>query len=401
MSEVEGRFFDFRPFGPRDPDEVHRAATPLELFFDLVTVIAIASAAVGLHHGIAENHAAQAIPVFLVAFTAIWWAWMNYTWYASAYDNDGPLYRLLTFWIMGGALLLAASVPRFFDGMDLRLPVLAFVIMRVGMIALWVIAARHDSAHAASARRYAIGIALAQVFWIVIVALAPPQSPLLFALIGLGFLAEFMVPVWAERVSPTPWHAEHIVERYGLLMIIMLGEILLAGSIAFARAGDAITLASPLVQIAVAALITAFSMWWLYFARNDHHRVHMQDRQLAFTWGYGHVIPFCSAAAVGAAIAVLVDIVTGHADISLRAGQWAIAVPLAAYMAGLWVIRDRFVLEGATRHILLLFAALVLATGLLPNGGLVALPVLALASVWARSMLATRQRRRERADAGD
>ncbi len=60
------------PMRPRNPDEHHRVATPLELLFDLVTVIAVASAAAGLHHGISEGHALQALPLFGMAFFAIW-----------------------------------------------------------------------------------------------------------------------------------------------------------------------------------------------------------------------------------------------------------------------------------------------------------------------------------------
>lgn len=396
MAEREGRFFDYRPFGPRDPGEIHRTATPLELFFDLVTVIAVAAAAAGLHHGIADGHGLAAIPVFLLAFLAIWWAWINYTWYASAYDNDGPLYRLLTFWIMGGALLLAAAIPRFIVDLDPAVPVLAYVVMRIGMVALWLIAARHDPARRVTALRYAFGIAASQAFWVFFAVVADPGSASIYLFFLAGWLGEFLVPVFAERASPTPWHAHHIVERYGLLMIIMLGEILLAGSLSFARAGEAVGLASPLLQIALAGLVIAFSMWWLYFSRDDHLRVHLPDRLHTFVWGYGHVLPYGAAAAVGAGFAALVDIATGHAEISAKAGDIAVAMPLALYMLGLWFVRDRFVLAGSAALVLPLFAALVLIAGLILPAALAPIAALTVASVWIRSYLATRQRRRAR-----
>ncbi|MBL8258891.1 MAG: low temperature requirement protein A, partial [Candidatus Competibacteraceae bacterium] len=71
----------------RDIHEHHRAATTLELFFDLVFVVAIAAAARELHHALAAQHIAQGLLGFALAFFAIWWAWMNYTWFASAYDT--------------------------------------------------------------------------------------------------------------------------------------------------------------------------------------------------------------------------------------------------------------------------------------------------------------------------
>ena len=80
----------------RDIHEAHRVATPLELLFDLVFVVAIAQSASLLHHGIVAHHTGQALVGFVIAFGAIWWAWMNYTWFASAYDDDTPAFRILT-----------------------------------------------------------------------------------------------------------------------------------------------------------------------------------------------------------------------------------------------------------------------------------------------------------------
>ena len=85
----------------RTPDEAHRASTPLELFFDLVFVIAVGRAAAGLHEGLSEGRF-TVIWGFLLVFFAIWWAWMNFTWFASAYDTDDVPYRLAVFVIMTG-----------------------------------------------------------------------------------------------------------------------------------------------------------------------------------------------------------------------------------------------------------------------------------------------------------
>ena len=82
--------------GGRDPYEPHRAATPLELLFDLTFVVAVATAAAELAHGIAEGHGGQDLVTYLMAFFAIWWVRMNFTWFASAYDYDDAPYRLLT-----------------------------------------------------------------------------------------------------------------------------------------------------------------------------------------------------------------------------------------------------------------------------------------------------------------
>src|SRR5688572_5008916 len=100
---------------PRSTTEAHRAATPLELFFDLCFVVAVAQASSRLHHALAENHVSQGVVGFGTVFFAIWWAWMNFSWFASAYDTDDVPYRLVTLVQIAGALILAAGVPRAFD----------------------------------------------------------------------------------------------------------------------------------------------------------------------------------------------------------------------------------------------------------------------------------------------
>src|SRR5262245_66592868 len=101
-----------RPVGPRDPAQPHRAASNLELLFDLCFVVAVAYAGSGLHHAIAENHVGTGIASYLTVFFAIWWAWMNFSWHASAYDNDDGVWRLATMVQITGCLIVAAGIPR-------------------------------------------------------------------------------------------------------------------------------------------------------------------------------------------------------------------------------------------------------------------------------------------------
>lgn len=352
-----------RQLSPRDPHEAHRAATPLELFFDLVSVIAIAAAAAGLHHAIAEAHTVEGIITFVMAFFAIWWAWMNYTWFASAYDNDDTLYRLLTIVIMAGSLTMAAGIGALFKSGDLTMVVAGYVIMRLGMIALWLRAANNDPERRSAALSYAAGIGIAQIFWIIFLMLQPLQPAFLYGLFFAGVVLELAVPVIAERKSNTPWHRHHIIERYGLLNIIVLGETLLAGGLSLQQvAGGATNIA--FVHIALSSLVIVFSMWWLYFAREDH--LNSTDLNRALIWGYGHFVIFASGAAVGAGFAVLVDVIAGKAETSLFVGDYAVGIPVALYMMGHWFVRDRFCLEGSARWVLPVFAVLVLLAPFTP-----------------------------------
>jgi low temperature requirement protein LtrA len=95
----------------RRADEEHRTATPLELFFDLTFVVAIGRASAVFHHELVDHHFAHGLIGFATVFFAVWWAWMNYTWFASAHDSDDVPHRLLTFVQMIGVLVLTAGIP--------------------------------------------------------------------------------------------------------------------------------------------------------------------------------------------------------------------------------------------------------------------------------------------------
>ena len=320
------------PMTGRSPDESHRASTPLELFFDLVFVVALARSASVLHHAIVEGHASDGVIIFAMAFFGIWWAWMNFTWFASAYDTDDVPYRLFVFLQMTGALVFAAGVGEAFARQDFRLGVFGYVLMRVAMVGQWLRAARQDPEHRGTSLRYAVGIALVQLAWVAFLAVPLGARIPVF---GLLCLVELLVPMWAEQTRMTSWHSHHIAERYGLFVIIVLGESVLAGSLAIEAAAES-GLTLDLAAVVVGALLIMFSMWWLYFDGLPTSLLH--SYRGAFIWGYGHFVVLGSAAAVGAGIAVAADFTTHHAELSALAAGMAIAVPVACYLGSLWLL---------------------------------------------------------------
>lgn len=366
---------------PRNPDEVHRAATPLELLFDLVSVIAIAAAAAGLHHALAHNHVLSGLLYFSASFFMIWWAWMNYTWFASAYDNDDVVFRLLTLVIMAGALTLAAGIKPLFEGEGLVLVLIGFMIMRLAMMSLWIRAGLHDAAGRATAYCYAVGIFLVQLYWIVLILSNLDSASLFWMLFALGAVFELSVPVVAERFGKTAWHRHHMVERYGLLTIIVLGETLLAAAIALGKL-DFDHLNWGLVRTAANCVVILGAMWWVYFAREEH----LQGREVkaAFVWGYGHFLIYAAAAAVGAGLALMVDVVNHDAHITIQAAQMAVAIPVGLYFIGLWLVRDRYALSQKALLVLPVMALLiVLVAWLLPLEAVSALAVVTV--IWRSS----------------
>lgn len=383
-----------RAMPPRDVHEHHRASTPLELLFDLVAVIAIAAAAGELHHAVAHGHTLEGAGKFVLAFFAIWWAWMNFTWFASAYDNDDAVFRLLTMSLMIGSLTMSAGIAPFFQQHELTLIVLGFVWMRLSMVLLWLRAARHDPARRSTARTYALGLMLVQSYWVGLMLAQPMSLPVLLLLFGCGALLELAVPAIAERRGITPWHRHHMVERYGLLNLIVLGETLLAGAVAISQLHQLAAVTTgfwPLLTLALVpllAMVLLFCLWWLYFSREEH--LQQQNLRMALTWGYGHLLIYAAGAAIGAGIAVQVDLLTGKAYLSNIIATSVVALPVALYLFGLWLVRDRFVFAGTGRYLLPGFAIVLppfslIAAGFGPVAGLLCTTLLTLLAVLLRS----------------
>jgi low temperature requirement protein LtrA len=107
-----------RPMSGRDPAERHRGTTPLELLFDLTFVAAVARAAPELRDTLGPGHVCHALVSYFIVFFGLWWPWVNFTWFASAYDTDDVPYRLLTLLQMAGVLVFAAGIPAAFESFD-------------------------------------------------------------------------------------------------------------------------------------------------------------------------------------------------------------------------------------------------------------------------------------------
>ena len=353
-----------RPMRARATDEPHRAATPLELFFDLCFVVAVAQAAGPLHHSIVEHHVADGLRGYLMVFFTIWWAWMNFTWFASAYDTDDAAYRLATLVQMAGVLVLAAGVGPAFDHGDYRVITAGYVIMRLARVVQWLRAARADPQRRRTARRYAAGVTVLQVLWALCLLLPAGWQLATFLLL---VAAELAVPARAELApgGPTAYHPRHIAERSGLFTLIVLGEVVAAATAAVRDGlGAANEHAATLLRLAVAGVVIVFALWWLYFDR-PVHRV-FRTLRASLLWGYGHYVIFASAAAVGAGLAVAVDHATHRAEISGTLAGYAVAVPVAVYLIGVWLLRVRPYRGGPVSRVFPVVAAATLVTPLLP-----------------------------------
>ena len=355
-----------QPMHGRDPSEAHRVSTTLELLFDLTFVVAISLCGAQLAHALAAGHAWTGVLGFAFGMFGILWAWMNYTWFASAFDTDDWTMRIATLVQMVGVLILGLGQAPFFASLehghaDNRVLVAGYVVMRVSMVYLWMRVAKESPEYAAKGHAYAKWIVLAQLVWIVLGIL---DLPLAWAIVGglAAMAVEFFGLYWVQsRVGGpnTPWHAHHITERYGLLVIIALGEVILGTTTAVdalvGRAGWTV----DAVVVAVAGIALAVGVWWLYFAVPWGDLLHAY-RTKGFGFGYGHMPLYAVIAAIGSGLHVVAYYVEGESKLGALGTILAISVPVGLTVVGIFLFANYLLPEGSSFHRLL--TAMVLVT---------------------------------------
>ena len=318
----------------RDAAESHRVSTPLELLFDLTFVVAVGQAVRELVHQLESDHLGSAVVAYLMVFFAIWWAWMNFTWFASAYDTDDVPYRLLTLVQMAGVLVLAAGVPQVIAEQDFGTLVVGYLIMRVAMIGQWLRAARSDPDHRAVALRYAAAIAVVQVAWVLRLLLPESFGVLSFVVLAA---AELSVPIWSERIGSTTWHPHHIAERYGLFTIIVLGEGVLAVMVTIQTSVAEGGWNADVVLVFTGGLMLLFALWWIYYLKPAGDGLEARP-ELSFWWGYGHCLIFAALATIGGGLEVAAAAVGHHIEVSDTLIAFTVAVPVAIFLFVVWAL---------------------------------------------------------------
>ncbi|TDT32380.1 low temperature requirement protein LtrA [Streptomyces sp. BK208] len=377
----------------RHRHEPHRVATPLELFFDLCFVVAIAQAGVQLVHAVAEGHTGEGVLNYAMVFFAIWWAWMNFTWFASAYDNDDVLYRVVTLVQIAGVLVLAAGVSRAFEDHDWTAVVIGYVIMRIAMAAQWLRAARSAAPpESTMARKYSAGVLICQLGWLGLLIVPEGGRGWLFLVM---VVLELCVPAFAEGGHPSSWHPHHIAERYGLLTIIVLGESIAAATVAVKSGIEENDALGEVLPIAAGGLLIVFAAWWIYFVVPVHS--YLRSSRQAFLWGYGHYLVFASAAAIGAGLEVAVEQAVGKAHLSTLAASAAVTVPTAVFLLTVWALHARHFKVGVAEQLVLPTAALlVIGCTFLGDEAVLLAGIVSALAVVAGVALTARRKERER-----
>jgi low temperature requirement protein LtrA len=225
--------------------------TPLELFFDLVFVLALTQctalmAATPTWEGLAQG---------LLVLGVLWWSWTGYAWLTSVVDPEEGAVRLVMFLAMAAFLICALCVPEAF-GSQALLFALAYGVVRVAHILLFLLASRDDP----ELRRATLGLAISTAIGVGLLLLASATDGLLQG--GLWALALALDMGGGAVIEPSGWRLVpgHFAERHGLIVIIALGESIVAIGV-----GAGLNVDAGVVVAAVLGIVVAASLWWLYF----------------------------------------------------------------------------------------------------------------------------------------
>ena len=241
----------------RPPDvnqESNRSATRLELFFDLAFVLFVARCADVL----AEDETWSGGLTFAAIMAVGWWAWASTTLYANRFDTDDAVFRLLTMAGMAGVIGMAAAVDTIGTANG-RWFALAYLLLRTALIAGYLRAWRHLPDARPTIRPYLLGHVAGATFWLVSVAVPAPTR---YWLWGIGVVVDLLGPTMAARLKDgLPLHMEHLPERFGLFVILVLGESVAAAVTGIHDGGWK----PGVVTTAVVAFVAVAALWWSYF----------------------------------------------------------------------------------------------------------------------------------------
>ncbi len=231
----------------RDGEQV----TPLELFFDLVFVLALTQCT----EVMVDRPSWAGVGQALLLLGLLWWAWVGYAWLTSVLDPEEGTVRLVMFAAMAAFLVAALAVPEAFGDEAMALA-LALAVFRIAHIALFLLASRGE----ADLRKSVIGLAVSTALAVGLVIGGALVSGDAREVVWLIALAVDMGGPYLFGAAGWQLVPQHFAERHGLIIIIALGESVVAIGV-----GAGVALSADVIVGAVLGVFLAAGLWWLYF----------------------------------------------------------------------------------------------------------------------------------------
>jgi low temperature requirement protein LtrA len=313
-----------RPQLREDADEIRRASW-LELFIDLMFVAIISACA----RALALDLSLTGLGHFVIAFLPAWWIWLGLTVYDDRLDTDDVSHRLSFFLIMIALGGMAVSA-REMTGSGFVVYALSYVTARVVIIALWLRGGVHNPRLRPLTRRYAAGFSLAAVLWLIAIELPSPAR--LYVAVA-AIVLDFSTPTTTMTIQADlpRLSRSHLPERFGLFILIVLGESVI--SVEQAVGSNYLRGSLSHVSAGPAALALSFVLWWLYF---DHvaENPPLPSPVLTLLWAYPHLLMAIALGTMAAGVQAYV----GVAGASVRASMLIVGVSVGVSYAMLGVL---------------------------------------------------------------
>jgi low temperature requirement protein LtrA len=275
-----------------DADPAERHASWLELFFDLVFVLAVAQVAQVL----IKNTDLSGFLKYLVLFVPVWWSWVGFTFYADRFEGEETAYRVLTFAAMLAVAALSLTLEgAFTDSGDFPL-VITYALVSLVLIALYARSAYHIPLARGLSAQFIIGLGIALLMFVGSLALEPPVRYYVWA---AALVIELTIPFQNLRVTRSiPYDYSHIPERFGLFTIIVLGEAVLAT----AMGASAVNWSPANILMASIGFAMAACIWWINFDFVDDNAIRTRELVPRFVYLYGHFFIVASIVALGVGV---------------------------------------------------------------------------------------------------
>ena len=272
-----------------DPIEGERHASWLELFFDLVYVLAVSQVA----HVLSDHSDIGGFLKYVALFVPVWWSWVGFTFYADRFESEETAYRVLTFAGMFAVTGLSLTLGNSFSAQGDAAFIVCYVLVRLVIITLYARSAYYIPLARVFSMQFIVGLGAASVLLLISLAFAPPFR---YAIWGAALLLELATPFLSLRVARLfPIDRSHIPERFGLFTIIVLGEAVVSTANGASRvAWNFSTIAAAALGFAMAACI-----WWINFDFVEDSAIKSRSLGMRFIYLYGHFFIVAAIVAMG------------------------------------------------------------------------------------------------------
>jgi low temperature requirement protein LtrA len=310
-----------------DPVEGERHASWLELFFDLVYVLAVSQVA----HILSDHTDASGFLKYAALFVPVWWSWVGFTFYADRFESEETAYRVLTFAGMLAVTGFSLTLGGAFSAAGDRAFIICYVLVRLVLIALYARSAYYIPLARAFSMQFLVGLGGSCALLLFSLLLPPPYR---YALWAVAIVLELVTPflnIKAARLFPID--RSHIPERFGLFTIIVLGEAVILTADGAARVDwNFSTIAAACLGFAMAACI-----WWMNFDFVEDSAIKSRSLLVRFIYLYGHFFIVAAIVAMGIGVEhAIKESAEAHLHLSTLA---LLTIGVAAYFAVITIIR--------------------------------------------------------------